>query len=386
MAKSKASRILLAGGGSGGHVVPLLAVAQELKGLGEFELRLWCDKKVFKMAQNLFADEEVLLSRVVAGKMRRYHHLTWWQHLQPAILWPNIVDFFRFGVGLVQSFCKLLIWRPKLVFIKGGYVCLPIGLSAKLLRIKIIVHDSDVIPGLTNRLLSKFATRIMTGFPLENYPNYQARSADYVGIPVKASYRPISLKQQRKIKQDLGFDPDKKILVALGGGLGSLVLNRAVLASSEELSDMQIVLASGDFDYEDLQAQITQKKLNNIFIKPFLYNLDQYVLASDVVLCRAGATTIAELASARKEAIVVPNPKLSGGHQLKNAEFLRSAEAVTVLDESKIVDEPSALADCVKSVLVDKNDHRLDNFHKLAKPDSAHKIAVLLKKEVSGDR
>ena len=111
-------------------------------------------------------DESINVSKISAGKFRRYNHLNFWQHLMiPSIVFPNIRDLFLIIAGFFQSFFKLIFWRPDVIFIKGGYVCLPVGVAAHLLRIPFVIHDSDAHPGLTNRILSKYATKIATGAP-----------------------------------------------------------------------------------------------------------------------------------------------------------------------------------------------------------------------------
>ena len=172
------AKILAVGGGSGGHVTPVVAVFRELQKTGDHELRFWCDKKFGASARGIFAkfDESIPVDLVIAGKLRRYHGKSISFHLHPSILFPNLRDGFKVMVGFFQSLFKLMKWRPDVIFIKGGYVCLPVGYAARLLRIPLVLHDSDAHPGLTNRLLSPFAKAIGTGAPLEYY-NYPPEKA-----------------------------------------------------------------------------------------------------------------------------------------------------------------------------------------------------------------
>ena len=168
-------KILAAGGGSGGHVIPVVAVFKEIltKRVGqETEIRFWCDKKFLPQAKSIIKNEfgeEIAVSSISSGKLRRYNHLTFWQHFTiPSVLWGNLVDFFKNILGVFQSLAKLIFWRPDVIFCKGGFVCVPIGLAAWLLRIPIVTHDSDAHPGLANRILAKFAKAIATGAPLDS--------------------------------------------------------------------------------------------------------------------------------------------------------------------------------------------------------------------------
>ena len=148
-------KILAVGGGSGGHVTPVVAVLRELKSQDpSIEVRFWCDNTFGRQAKSIvgYYDPEVRVDTIISGKLRRYHHLTFLQHLTiPSVLWPNLRDGVLVVAGVVQSVNKLLIWRPDVVFTKGGYVCLPVGWAARFLRIPLVIHDSDAHPGLTNR-------------------------------------------------------------------------------------------------------------------------------------------------------------------------------------------------------------------------------------------
>ena len=387
MPKRKA-RILLVGGGSGGHVLPLLAVAEELlKSNQELDLRVWCDKKTFALVRELFANlASVKVECIAAGKLRRYHHLKWWQHLQPAIFWPNFKDVFRIGAGFCQSFLKLLVWRPAVIFCKGGYVGLPVGLIGALLRIKLIIHDSDTLPGLTNRILSRFASKIATGFPVENYPTYPPSKLRYTGIPIKAAFRPISSKQQLAFKQKLGFNAGRPLVLAVGGGLGAVIINDAMLALAKILPDFQLVLATGEFDSSRVEHEISSAKITNLLAKSFFSNIDKYILSADLVICRAGATTLVELARAKKLTIVVPNPKLAGGHQLKNAESLAKINAVDVVLESELKNNPDILRAKITELLAlgeKERQARLEVFASIVQPDASRQIAQLIRGEIS---
>lgn len=379
-------RLLLVGGGSGGHITPLVAILAEIDKKQNYDIRLWCDQKTLAMSRNLLHDyPDVLVERVVAGKLRRYHHLAWWQHLRWSIFWPNFIDLFRTASGLIQSFVKLVLWRPNVVFAKGGYVCLPVGIAASLLRIKIIVHDSDTMPGLTNKILAKRALRVATGFPVEHY-SYPSDKTVFTGIPVRLEYRPIKLSQQLAYKKKLGFSANRPLVVVVGGGLGSRCLNSAVVAGQHEVGRLaSVALAAGQLEYESVAEKITSPAIR---VKPFYDDLYEYILASDLVVCRAGATTLAELAAARKLAIVVPSAKLAGGHQLKNAQALVRAKVAIVLSEELISQSPEVLSKKIVQTLQDRDSssmqQMLDRFHKLAKLDAASAVSDLIIGEMEG--
>ena len=146
-------------------MVPVVAVFKEiLKKKPDTKLYFWCDKKFAPQATKIMQQsfgERVNVSKILSGKFRRYNHLTFWQHLTvPSVVFGNLIDIFKNIAGIFQAFAKLIIDRPDVIFCKGGFVCVPAGLAAWVLRIPIVIHDSDAHPGLANRIISRFAKRI----------------------------------------------------------------------------------------------------------------------------------------------------------------------------------------------------------------------------------
>lgn len=371
-------RVLMVGGGSGGHVLPVVVTTKELQKLDELEIQFWCDHKTYSIAKDQFPGE-VRVRSLLAGKFRRYHHLPWWQHLRPSILLPNIVDLIKFLAGSVQSLVRLVIWRPQVVFAKGGFVCLPVGLAARCLRIKLVIHDSDMVAGMANRILSRFATKIATGYPVKHY-SYDHKKTIYTGIPVDERYRPSGAKEKARLRQKLGLEEEKPIILITGGGLGSQVLNNSALSLAQHNHDYQIVLISGRFDYQRI-TDLAQD-VSNLQIKPFVNNLFDFVGASDLVIARAGATTLAELASSAALAIAVPNHRLVGGHQLANVRAMEQAGAISVVMEDEIRDK---LPETVQ-MLLSKSQHEQQQIRQqmlsFAKSKAGEALARLIFEQV----
>lgn len=320
------------------------------------------------------------MRKIVAGKLRRYHHLTWWQHLTwPSLVLQNLGDALLVGVGFIQSFFKLIVWRPDVVFTKGGYVCLPVGLAARVLRIPLVIHDSDAHPGLTNRILAKWATSIATGAPLEYY-SYPSDRSKYVGIPVNARFKPYTAAEQVAAKKEWGMDPKRPLIVVTGGGLGAKRINDTVAKMLRPLQQWgAVVLVAGAGQYDELRS-LLPKDSDHFQLYPFVNNMHSLLGAADVVVTRAGATTILELAALEKPTILVPNAKLTGGHQLKNAAVYDEANAVVVLNEEAMVEKPHLLVECVQQFIQDPAQakamgKRLGTF---AKPDAAKDMATMI--------
>lgn len=324
---------------------------------------------------------EVGVKRIFAGKLRRYHGVSFWQHvIDVKTMFLNARDVFLVALGFLQSIGLILKTKPDVVFTKGGFVCLPVGLAARICRVPLVIHDSDAHPGLTNKLLSRSATVIATGAPVENY-SYPKDRTRYVGIPVSAAYRPVTAKEQQKCKAALGLSDTKKPLVVVtGGGLGARTLNRLVASVAGGLLQQTSILhITGKGNYHETVTQAPEHA--DYIIKPFApEGLALAFGAADIVITRAGATTLSELAAMGKATILVPNPKLTGGHQLKNAAVYAKKQAAEVLDEEKLILNPLVLKNTIEDLL--KSDKKRTDLaramHSFAKPDAAIDMAALI--------
>jgi len=294
-------------------------------------------------------------------------------------MFKNLRDGFLVFVGFIQSLVKLIIWRPDVVFTKGGYVCLPVGMAARVLKIPLVIHDSDAHPGLTNRILSRWATSIGTGAPLEYY-HYPKSKSKYTGIPINASFKPYTKAQQWDAKREWGINPDKPLIVVTGGGLGARRLNNTVVSVSKKmLKSASIILLSGVAQYDELKAKLP-KNNENFQLHAFTSEMPQLLGAADIVITRAGATTILELVALAKPTILVPNAALTGGHQIKNAAVYEDAKAAIVLVEDDMIDTPKMLLDAVDELLNNPKETQAmaRRFAAFAKPDAAKDMAKMI--------
>ena len=360
-----------------------MAVLKEIKRRHpRAEIRFWCDYSFYAQAKATAHsfDEALRVDRIVAGKLRRYNQMSVFKQLTtPSIVLANFRDSFLVGAGVVQSLCKLLVWRPDVVFTKGGFVCLPVGFAAHLLRIPLVIHDSDAHPGLTNRILSKWASKIATGAPLEHY-SYDPKKASYIGIPINQAFKPVSPKDQAVLKQKWNLDPEAPLIVVTGGGLGAVRINNAVVRVLDDLLRLgSVVLVSGATQYDELKQKLPQSDAR-FQIHPFVTDMATLLGAADVVVTRAGATTILELAALAKPTILIPNAHLTGGHQLKNAAVYTAKDAVLVLKEEELESEPSLLVETVNRVLSDPktSELRAKRFQGFSRPNAAADMATLI--------
>lgn len=330
-------------------------------------------------------DSSIPVQTIMAGKFRRYNHWSIWKQLsKPSIVFRNIRDFFLVGIGFLQSIVKLVLWRPDVVFTKGGYVCLPVGLAARVLRIPLVIHDSDAHPGLTNRVLGRFADAIATGAPLEYY-NYPAERTRYVGIPISHDFHVFTPEERTEAKQALGFDPALPLVVVTGGGLGARRINDVVVAALDDMLALgSVLLISGVGQYDELLA-LTPHDNPRFQLEAFIsHGMSELLGAADVVITRAGATTILELAALAKPTILIPNEYLTGGHQLKNAAVYADKGAVVVLEEKKLEETPALLTRETQRILNDRaaREHMSSAFHHFSKPHAARDMADMILAQV----
>ena len=376
-------RILTVGGGSGGHVTPIVAVLQEIQNQHpRAEIRFWCDKNFAPQARSIMRehDESIKTSTVVAGKFRRYHHLTKLQHLTiPSVVFPNIRDAFYVVFGILQSIMRLIMWRPDVVFAKGGHVCLPVGIAAWILRIPLVIHDSDAHPGLTNRALAPLAKRIATGVSLDHYNYPEAKSA-YVGIPIDPRFKIMDVNERQRIKKSLGLDPRRPLIVFIGGGQGAKQINMAVANQLDGLLKLtNVVLVSGASQYDELRS-LTPTDDPRFILQSFVsQGMAELLGAADIVATRAGATALLELAALAKPVIVIPSKRLTW--QVKHVRLYVDMQAVYPLDED-LFDNPEdkSLIHAVERLLRDTELRQKlsKNLHRLARPHAARDLAVMI--------
>jgi UDP-N-acetylglucosamine--N-acetylmuramyl-(pentapeptide) pyrophosphoryl-undecaprenol N-acetylglucosamine transferase len=378
----------MTGGGSGGHITPILAVAAELK-------KLQPDTRIVYIGQKGDALGDIpakhpaidAVYAVQAGKFRRYHGEGFKQLLDVPTMLKNLRDAFRVISGTFQSRKLLKTISPDVIFVKGGFVGVPVGLAAANLHIPFVTHDSDAIPGLANRIIARWASMHAVALPKEVYA-YPADKTVTVGVPVASSFKLVNAAQKEAFRRELGMAPEAKLLFIIGGGLGAQRVNLAVAEAMphllHEFRDLQVVHGVGRANEETIQklytTALSSAEQGRVVVKGYFDNVYLYSGAADVIITRAGATNLAEFAVQGKPCIVVPNPLLTGGHQLENARYLEEKHAAVVVTEYELQENPNVLAARVSALL--KDDARCKelaaNLSTFAEPDAAKKLAQVL--------
>lgn len=387
-------KIVLTGGGSGGHITPILAVAHELKRLQPDVHLIYIGQKGDHFAA--MVGEQPVIDQVFAvraGKFRRYHGEGLKQLLDVPTLAKNVRDAWYVLVGLWQSFWLLGRLKPDTIFTRGGFVSVPVALAGRIRRVPYITHDSDAVPSLANRLIAHGAALHAVALPIELYP-YPAAKTVNVGVPVARQFQPVGIKEQQAFKRELGLARSQQVVLITGGGLGAAVINQACLEVVPKLlaANPQVCVihtvgqqheAAMRASYERVLAPDLYRRLQIYAFVPDLY---RYSASADVIIARGGATTLAEFARQGKACIVIPNPLLTGGHQTKNAEAYAAAGAVMVVRETELHDSARVLVDKVTYLLQHKAERQIlaATLQKFARPDSARELAAILLRLAAG--
>ena len=369
-------RVLLLGGGSGGHVFPLVAVASALKEKSQqagvsLELMMMGDGKLIKNA----ATETGLKFRLIlAGKFRRY--------FSPL----TIIDIFKMPVGFFQALWHIFWFMPDVVFVKGGYASLPGALVARLYFIPLFIHESDSIPGLANRVLGKLAKTIFVSFN-SSQKYFKHSKTVLTGNPVR---KELIMGDKPTAMTKFGLNSNFKTILVAGGSQGAQKINKIIIDSLVLLvKDFQIIHQCGESQFQlvkteskkiikEGEGEYANAVITNYKLYPF-FNANDMALAyaaADIIISRAGASNISEIAMLGKPAIIIPITNSSANHQLENALEI-SKFGVAMIEEENLT--PHIVINQIKSLLEpEKLSSISEKLKTFAVFDAAEKIAEIL--------
>lgn len=369
-------KIVFAGGGTGGHIYPGLAVADELKKIAEknnLKIKIYWFGNSSGM-DRILVEKSGSADRFCAipsGKLRRYFSI------------KNFFDVFKIIAGIVVSFFRLLFIRPAVVFSKGGFVSVPPCFAARVLRIPVFTHECDFTPGLATKINSRFASKILVSYPetVKFLPKNKQSLAVVTGNPVRPVFYEADAQKGREfLFEGKNADLKKPVLLVLGGSLGAHQLNELVVENMAWLTEhFNVVHQCGSKDAGFVPAQT-----DSYFPYPFIYEqMPDVIACADVILSRAGANTVWESAVEKKPSVLIP---LCGngtrGDQIDNANFFKERRAAFVLTGNEAVFEN--LRNCLEKLL-DKNERNLmsQKMAELASGKRASlKIAELIFKNI----
>ncbi len=341
--------IAFTGGGTGGHFYPIIAIAEALHDLVREQQLI--DPKLYFLAPDPF-DEKALFEngiayiKIPAGKVRRYASIS------------NFFGFFVTIMGTISAFFVLFRLYPDVVVSKGGYGSVPTVLAAWLLGIPVVIHESDAKPGRANLMAGKFAKKIAISFEsaAQYFPKKQQNRIARTGIPIRKALMRTEVEGAREL---LGLDPAVPTILILGGSQGAVRINEAVISGLPELvSFSNIIHQTGLANFKDVEAVSKVALADSPHASryhPFNYlsevTLQRAAGVANLVISRAGATSIAEIGLWKKPAILIPIPETISHDQRTNAYAYAGTGAAVVLEENNLT--PHILASEAKRIVND---------------------------------
>lgn len=373
-------KIIFTGGGTGGHVIPIVAIVQEIKKIyKEEDLQLFFVGPKDKAVSAALAQEGVKVKTVLAGKVRRY--------LNPISLVQNIFDVcFKIPMGTLQSFFHLFFLSPDLIFSKGGFGSIPVVFAGKVLFIPIFLHESDIVPGLANQILRGLALEIFTSFPKTEC--FSSKKLLLLGNPLRKNLLEGDKEEAKKIFK---ITSDKPIILILGGSQGAQRINDKILEVLPQLlEDFEIIHQCGKRNYETVKAEagvIIDRKMEASYHLYSFLNEKQLCHAyavADLIISRAGAGSIFEIAANGKPSILIPLPESAQNHQLKNAYAYEENEATIVIEENNFMSH--FFLEKLKSLFNDRQklEKMSERAREFSKPEAARIIANYLIEYLTG--
>lgn len=323
-------KILLTGGGTGGHFYPIISVAQEIQKVCK-ERRL-IQPTLFYISDSPFDapmlyDNDIIFKKNSAGKKRMYKSVS------------NFFDLFKTGFGILSALWKVFVIYPDVVFSKGGYAGFPVLVAAKILRIPVVIHESDTVPGRVNQFSGKFAKKIAVSYS-EAVNFFPKEKVAVTGNPVRSE---ITQPMREGAHEFLKLDKGTPTILVIGGSLGAQKINDVIVDSLPELVERyQIIHQTGKNNFQDVRYRSEAALYNNknsSRYKAFDY-LDETATrmaagAADIVISRAGSA-IFEIASWNLPSIIIPISVSHGDHQRKNAYAYARSGACVVIEESNL--------------------------------------------------
>ena len=364
-------KILFTGGGSGGHVLPIIAIIREIRKFSiKKELEFFYVGPKDSFGDLLLSQEDIKIKNVTAGKIRR--------STDREDLFLNFIDIaFKIPFGMMQSFFHIFFLAPDLIFSKGGFGSVPVVITGWLLGVPVFIHESDSIPGLANKFLAKFSSKIFTSFP--QTIEFDEEKIILVGNPIRTEILNGTKEEAKKV---LKLTEKKPVVLILGGSQGAERVNDLFLEILPEvIRDFELIHQCGEANFERVnsESKVMVKEFLHKYYHPFPFlkenELKNAYAACDIIVSRAGAGSIFEIAAAGKPSILIPLPESAQNHQVNNAYVYAKSGAAIVLESENFT--PHFFLNQLKMLIADpeKLKEMSNATKKFAKPAAAKDIA-----------
>jgi UDP-N-acetylglucosamine--N-acetylmuramyl-(pentapeptide) pyrophosphoryl-undecaprenol N-acetylglucosamine transferase len=362
-------RILLSGGGTGGHIYPALAIARTVK------------KRYPDVEIAYIGTEDGLESRIVPKEGNIHYYTIEVQGFKRSISWKNVNTIRTFISAVKRSKAYIKEFQPDVFVGTGGFVSGPPVYAAHRMGIPTLIHEQNVVLGMTTKFLSRYVD--VVAISLEESQKYLGRANRIVftGNPRATEVVQASATQGRK---SLGIaDVHQPIVLLFGGSRGAKAINEAVLQMVDrmkELPHVHFVYVTGEVHFDAIRSRIPMEEFPNLSVKPFLYNMPDVLAATTLVVGRAGASTLAELTALGLPSVLIPSPYVANNHQEANARWLEEQGASKMLLESELSGE--TLWREIKRLLEDPEEHHdmSEAARRLGRPQAAEVLVDELEK------
>jgi len=358
-------KVIISGGGTGGHIFPAISIANALMERDKTTEILFVGAEGKMEMEKVPAAGYKIVGLPVAGFQRR-------------LTYKNLTFFFKLASSMLKARKVVKNFKPDVVVGVGGYASGPVLRVASNKNIPCIIQEQNSFPGVTNRILSKKVDKICVAYPeMERF--FPKDKIVLTGNPVRQNL----LKETGRVEaaKYFGLDPEKKVVFVTGGSLGARTINEGIQANYQKFLDegIQLIWQTGKYYYDQIKSQVQES--DNLKILAFVDKMEAAFSLADVVVSRAGASSISEIALLKKATVYVPSPNVSEDHQTKNAMALVKEEAALMVKDTEV--EEKLVAEVIALVKdEEKRKVLMQNVTKFAKPDAANEIVDELLKLV----
>ena len=353
-------RVIVTGGGTGGHIYPAIAIADKFKEMDpETEI--------------LYVGNDEGIEKDIVPKSGYDLALVDARWLDKSSVWQLVKTGARVAKGTLEANGVIRKFKPDVVIGTGGYVCFPVIVAARMYGAKTFLHEQNAYPGLANRTLEKHVDRVFLGFKDAEKFFKNQRKCVYAGNPVRKSFFTLDRNQARK---KLGFAQDDFIVFSFGGSLGAEKINEVSFELMQVLNGHEgasMVFGTGKWYYEQTLEKAAERGIeikDNIRIKDYIEDMENYLAACDLVISRAGALSVAETTVCGKASVLIPSPNVTGNHQYYNAKAVADRGGAVLIEEKDLTAET-----LIREVMRLKNNPKLlsqmGNASRACAPDKA---------------
>lgn len=361
-------KILLTGGGTGGHLIPLLSVIAEIrKRQPDVEFLFVGPKSDFNEALRA---EGIAIKEVNAGKFRRYFSL------------DNFLDIFKVLIGIDEAIFHIIRFKPDVVFSKGGFASVPAVVAASYTMVPILTHESDTVPGMANKFIGKFASKIFISFPATRryFPDYKIVVS---GNPIRED---ILHGDKNRAQRFFNLRENLPVVLVFGGSQGAQNINELLLGSLPKLLEkFQIIHVCGSKNYSGFERKIGDMPLSpeaRKRYKSYAYlgeEMKDAFALSDFVVSRAGANSLSEIIALKKPSLIIPLPGAANNHQYQNAKYFADENLILMAEEKDL--DAEKFSDRLED-LQSKRDEIVSNLKKYNASLEGKKAAEIIAEEI----